>query len=352
MKFILLIFFILIIQILNCQMFAQNINSDYNLDSLSDYIRTKSGNFLIGELKGSDKGKIIFDIDDIETDEIDLEDISEIIAKSTDFQVDMEDNKRVVGKIDKSNKPGCFMIYNSTDTFEYYIEDIVLLRRFESIFSDRFDGYLNISYSYNNSSGVGRLNFSNEFTYENANFYFFLPGSVSLTLDDGEKTIDQIDVILGGYYDLNENWLLLQFFEYQKINSLGIESRMISISSGGRRIVHNTFLDLNLLTGISFQKEYAINGTVGSLQAEIPLVVDFRLGISDPELTLTGLSVFYTSLSVKDRYRFDTRANLSYEFIDNFTIGTQLSLNFDSKPLDPTQKQTNIDVSVTFGIDF
>lgn len=351
---ILIILVSLIFQISDSSMKAQIINSYDDLDSLSsdyDFLRTNTGNFLIGELKYASKGKLSFDIEDVEQDDINLEDVSAIIAKSLDFQIDIEGKGRVVGKIDKGDVPGYFKVYSSTDTAMYLIEDIVLLKQIKTLFWDRVDGSISIGYSYNNSSDVGRLNLSDEFSYKTVNLEIFQPSSISLTFAEGTKSVDLIDIGLGGYYDFYAKWLALQYFEYQKINSFGLSDRGVTITSAGRRIVHNTFLDLNILTGITFQKEIAANGVVGGLQAEIPLVVDFNLGIISPELNLKGLTFFFASLAVKDRYRIDSKINFYYDTDIDITIGLQLTYQYDSKPLDPTQRNSNVDISTTLSFD-
>jgi hypothetical protein len=163
---------------------------------------------------------------------------------------------------------------------------------------------------------------------------------------------DRIDAGLGGMYAFEGTWIAMQYFQYQKIPAIGVDDRWVSITGGGRRIVHNRILDLSLLTGISFQKEYAINGTAGDVQTEIPVVLDFGFGMPTARLEFAGQVIYYHSLSESGRHRYDGRLNLDYEVIKNFKIGLQFLYNFDSQPLDPTSERTDRSTSFTVGYTF
>jgi Protein of unknown function, DUF481 len=319
---------------------------------IADYIKTRNGSVLLGRLKGGERGWVSFEIVDVEEDEVKLIDIAELRAGSSEFQVDIEHVGRVVGKIAAADKPGYFTIDKAGETITAPLTDIILLKRIELKFMERLDGYLGAGYSYTNASGIGRLNLTEAVIYGTEKFRVFQYGIAVYTLGDDWSAADQIDSGLGGMLGLKGRWLALQYFQYQKIHATGIESRVVSISGAGMRLVHNRWLDLGAVTGITLQKERAENGTEADLQSEIPLFLDFKLGIVRQRLELSGTSIFYTSLSVNDRYRFDNRLKLEYEPIKHLKIGLQGLFNRDTKPLDPTKDGTNWNLSVNFGYTF
>jgi Protein of unknown function, DUF481 len=86
------------------------------------------------------------------------------------------------------------------------------------------------------------------------------------------------------------------------------------------------------------------------VQSEIPVIVDFALGLPPSGLELTAKAIYYDSLSISGRYRVDGRADLAYEMFKNFKIGVQYLYNYDSKPMDPTAENT--DRATTFSVGY
>lgn len=333
------------------QLLAQSTAID-TLLTKADILKTKNGNFVIGQLKTAERGKLAFKIVDIEEEEIKLKDIAEIRAKTADFQVDIRGHKRFVGRIESGGKPGSFMAYNARDTIIAPITDIIQLKRVELSFLERFDGYINLGFTYSDASKISRFTLNNATIYGTEKYKFFQTGSVILTLGDNVSGVDRVDLGLGGFYGLNDRWLVLQYFQYQKIQSMGLKSRISSISGAGLRLAHTRTLDFNAISGITLQKEWAISGVEAKLQAEIPLLFDFKLGIITPKLELSGMAIIFGSLSVPNRIRLDDRISLTYEAIKDFTIGLQGLYNYDTDPISIGQSKQDLNISVTLGLKF
>jgi hypothetical protein len=292
------------------------------------------------------------DISVLDEQEIDLEDVAELRAKSTVFQIDIQNIGRIIGKIDASKKEGNCKIYTLSDTLEIPLTDIVLLKRISKDFEDHFEEWAALAFSFSTSSGISRLTFGNETAYETEKFKLFETASIMLTRDTGKIVIDMADVTIGGQIEIKEVWMAYQAFEYQIIRSAGLNDRYITFTGFGRRLVHNRIFDLNILTGIDFMKEYASDGKVGNVQAEIPLMVSYDLKIIDPGIELSGASVYYHSLSVPGRHRIDSYLRFNYEIADGFTVGILSSFTYDNIPLYKEGKKSDFNISLAFGYEF
>jgi hypothetical protein len=322
---------------------AGDVGAVVSLDSLpaaADVIRMKNGSILVGKLSGAKLGMIDFEIAGIGDVEIKSHEIAGIRAANADFQIDVENSKRVVGKI----RPDVESVVP--------MSDVIRLKRVDRTLLEKLDGYVGIGYSYTSQSDVRRLSLNELVTYATDRYRIFQHFSLVNTDTPADSGTDRIDAGLGGLYAAQGKWLALQYFQYQKIPSTGISDRWVSITGGGRRIVHNRAVDLNLLTGITMQKEYAENGDVADVQYEIPVVLDLAIGVPVSGLKLTGQAIYYDSLSVSGRQRFDGRLNLDYEVIKNFKIGLQYLYNHDSKPLDPLAENSDSSTTMTAGYTF
>ncbi|MEN9569041.1 MAG: hypothetical protein RL172_272 [Bacteroidota bacterium] len=348
-------FIVLLTGLVACQYSKAQVAGPMPADSLlkvADFIKTKNGNSLLGRLKSGALGKIIFEIVDVEEDPIKLKDIAVIRAKSGQFEVDVKGHKRITGTIETTGQPGYFKINNGTDSIQGLLTDIILIKRIELKLMERLDGYLGVGYSYTSASGISRFNFTNALIYGTEKIKLFQHSATLLTLGDGQDGVDRIDAGVGGLLGIKGKYLALQYFQYQKILATGIDTRWLSLTGGGIRLVHSRALDFSLLTGISFMREKTVKGVLADIESEIPLMADFKLGISIPKLSITNAAIFYKSLTSGSRYRFDERLKIDYELIKNFTFGAQLLYNHDSKPIDITQKKSDVNISLNLGYKF
>jgi Protein of unknown function, DUF481 len=323
-----------------------------SIPAAADVIRMKNGSLLLGKLSGATLGVLAFEIVDIGETEVKLKDVAQIRASNADFQVDSEGRKRLVGRIRPDVTAGSLVVASATGDVTIPFTEIIRLKRVDQTLLEKLDGYVGVGYSFTSASDVTRWSLTEFATYATADWRIFQHLSVINTETPTKSGTDRIDAGLGGFYAVEGTWIAMQYFQYQKIPSIGVDDRWVSITGGGARIVHSRVLDLSLLSGITFQKERGINGADGGVQSEIPVVLDFAFGMPTVRLDFTGQAIYYHSLSEPGRDRYDARLNLNYELIKNFKIGLQFLYNFDSEPLDPTSERTDRSTSFTVGYTF
>jgi Protein of unknown function, DUF481 len=316
----------------------------------ADVIWMKTGSVLLGKLSGANLGIVEFEIAGIGEVEIKAHEIARIRASNADFQVDVDGRGRIVGRIRPEVAAGNLLVATSTGDVVVPFSQAGRLKRIDQTLLEKLDGYVGVGYSYTSDSGVRRINVNQFMTYATTTFRIFNHFSLINTRARGADDSDRIDTGLGYLYGIHGNWLLLQYLQYQKIPATGVRDRYVSVTGAVRRIVHNHMMDLNLLAGINFQQEYDDNGERSDVQSEIPVIVDFALGLPPSGLELTAKAIYYDSLSISGRYRVDGRADLAYEMFKNFKIGVQYLYNYDSKPMDPTAENT--DRATTFSVGY
>jgi Protein of unknown function, DUF481 len=323
-----------------------------SIPAAADVIRMKNGSLLLGKLSGATLGVLSFEIVDVGETEVKMKDVAQIRASNADFQVDSEGRKRLVGRIRPDVTAGSLVVVSATGDVVIPFSQIIRLKRVDQTLLEKLDGYVGIGYSFTSASDVTRWSLTEFSTYATANWRLFQHLSVINTETPVKSGTDRIDAGLGGFYAFDGTWIAMQYFQYQKIPSIGVDDRWVSITGGGKRIVHSRVLDLSLLSGITFQKEHGINGAEGGWQSELPVVLDFAFGMPTARLDFAGQAIYYHSLSESGRHRYDARLNLNYEMIKNFKIGLQFLYNFDSEPLDPTSERTDRSTSLTVGYTF
>jgi hypothetical protein len=169
--------------------------------------------------------------------------------------------------------------------------------------------------------------------------------------DSGYST-DRLDTGLGGLLGLEGRWLAMQYFQYQEIPSVGLDSRWSSITGGGLRLVHEPTMDLNLLTGLALQRETDSSGDRSATLRELPVVLDWQLGMPKLDLELHVIAIHYEGLTESDRRRTDLRLRLEHEIAENLTLGLQFLFNHDNEPLDPAESNTDRSLILSVGYQF
>jgi hypothetical protein len=322
------------------------------IPAAADVIRMKNGSVLLGKLSGAKLGVIDFEIADIGETAIKLHEVAAIRASNADFEIDAEGRERIIGRIHPDIAAGSLMVMNANGPTVIPMSEIIRVKRIDQTLLEKLDGYVGVGYSYTTNSGVRRLSITQLVTYATESYRVFQYYSQVNTDTPGSSGTDRIDAGLGGYFDVRGTWMGLQSFMYQKIPATGVDDRWVSITGFGRRIVHNRVMDLSLLSGITLQKEHALNGDRSDVEYEIPVLLDFAVGIPKSGFDLAGLATYYESLSTSGRHRFDGRLSLDYEIVKNFKIGLQYLYNYDSTPLDPAAGTSDQSTSLTAGYTF
>lgn len=318
----------------------------------ADGIQLKTGSVLIGQLASVEKGKVRFKIGDVGEEEIRIVKIAYLKAISGEFLLDLQgDRKRYYGKLDTGSRAGYCRLVNDSGSRELALADIIYLQRKEITFQERFDGAINIGYSYTTSNNIGRFTIGNLAMYGNDRYKIFQHFTGIYTTGDGNG-MERIDAGLGGYYVFEGRWLVLQYLQWQRLLATGVNGRSISSTGAGFRIAHNRWTDLSALSGISFQKENAINGVSGSIHAELPIIVDWKVVLPVPELTMRTMAIYFSNLSEPGRHRWDLRSNIDIEIFKSFTAGAQVLYNAENRPLVTTAHNSDINFSLVFGYKF
>jgi hypothetical protein len=120
-----------------------------------DFVRLTDGDAFHGKLEYAEKGTLTIDPTTMDEQEIDFEDIAEIRAASSNFQIDIEGKGRVIGRIYPAKKDGFCLIRSITDTLTIPFTDIVDLKRISKDFSDRFDEWVALGFHLPVQAGSG-----------------------------------------------------------------------------------------------------------------------------------------------------------------------------------------------------
>jgi metallo-beta-lactamase class B len=320
----------------------------------ADMIRLKTGTVMFGRLKSASYGMLLFDLVSVGDTEIKIQEVTQLVASSADFELDMNGQERQTGKIGAGTMAGEFVFTpegGAPSTLA--LAEVVKVKRVELELLERLDGIVGAGYGYSSGTDSQQLSTISYATYSAGSYR--LTGYYGLVMADAPgqslQTV-RMEAGLGGLVSFSGRWLAMQYFLYQEIPVMGVNSRYVSITGGGRRLVHNPRMDLDIGTGIVVQRENPAGGPAREEQYELPIVLNLQYGLPRHQSRIGVNSVFYHSISESDRNRLDVRTSLTHELFTNFTFGLEVLYNWDSDPIAPGADDSSTTVSFQAGYKF
>jgi metallo-beta-lactamase class B len=320
----------------------------------ADMIRLKTGTVLFGRLKSASYGMLLFDLVGVGDTEIKIREVTQLVASSADFELDMNGKDRQTGRIGAGTTAGEFVFTPENGTpGTLALADVVKVKRVELKLLERLDGILGAGFGYSSGTDSQQLSMISYGTYSAGSYR--LTGYYGLVMADAPgqslQTV-RMEGGLGGQVSFGGKWLALQYFLYQEIPVMGVNSRYASITGGGWRLVHNPRMDLDIGTGIVVQRENPAGGPARDAQYELPIVFGLQYGFPKYQSRFGLNSVFYHSLSDADRNRLDVRMSLTHELFTNFTFGLEVLYNWDSDPIAPGAEDSSTTATFQAGYKF
>ncbi len=333
LKFPGLVFFILIL--------------NFPLSGQQDTLIFKNGDQLIGEVKSMDRGVVLIETDYSDSDfKIKWVDVKEIYS-TTRFLISLYEGARINGTLKTLSADKISISADDGDIFEVGLSEIVYLNGLKSKFWDRVDASIDIGLK------VTKANKLRQFSIQSALGYLADKWSTDLYYNDLLSSQDSIsdtrrkDGGVNYRFYLPRDWYASPELTYLSNTEQALQSRVTAKLSLGKFIVHTNNLYWGVSAGTSLLKEAFTNDAESRNSAEMLLGTEVNLFDIGDLSFLSNLSV-YPSLTEKKRFRSDFKIDAKYEFLDDFYIKFNLTLNYDNQPA-VVGKETDYVYGISFG---
>lgn len=317
----------------------------------SDTLFLRNGQILIGKVKSISQGIVEFDDKDLSLQNIKYTKVRTINAYSRRFRIQTTDKKLYIGTI----KPSDFNTVVIDDGYiekTYRMNDIYLLVSLENRLIKKIRGTISFGYSFTKSSDIGRLNSDTNLKFTENNYSIYLAGTSSMTQNEGEFSVDNVNQTVYGLYDvttlLNTGILL----NYQRNIGLGLNWRIQQGAAIGYHLLMKDNLQGNFLSGAAISQESDLEQTKSGTLFEIPAIFNLQFFMySQPNLQFSiNQSVFF-GISQEGRIRADGNYRVNWEIVSNFIVGLQFYFNSDNKELAGSE-ENNFDYSTVFNLGY
>jgi hypothetical protein len=314
----------------------------------SDEVIFKSGQKLIGEIKGLDKGILKFNTDETGTISVKWVKVSGLSSPSR-FRVEAGTGLIFVGSIEKASEENKVVIVTDTGKILLGLDLIVTITPFERRRLDRFKGYLDVGFSLQRAQRQTTFLLGTNVSYRTSKWNLVLNASSYLSKQETVPRTTRNDVGLSAQRDMKKRWVAVVMTGFQQNAELGLDRRL-SLGGGlGHKLIWTNNMIFTVAAGaIGIDEKYS-DAAASAQSAEAIFsgsLSAFRYTF--PKLNFLVSAKIFPSLTDWGRVRAELDTSLSYELISDFTIGLSGFYTLDSRP--PTEGARKHDYGFTTSI--
>lgn len=317
-----------------------------------DRVVLNNGVALEGEIKEARRGEVSFDNEELDVVTIDLDDVRELTSPGF-FEV-----TDAVGQVYRgalvAGDSGTVLVGQGDQTTLLNISDIVHMLSFDAGFWGRTNGHVDLGADMAAASSLRSLLLGGLFTYRGPRWgtRHSIDGYWQRQTTAGDLGAELVRTthrlaLNSSVSRFLGRWAVQASVDAEQNEELGLQSRLQIGLLGAYRVVRNQSVELSAGTGLGDNAENYV-GEVTSRSAEIiaAAVLDvFDIGDVDVYTSV----LLYANTSEGGRFRGAVDGRISWEIIEDFTIGLSLVERLDSRPPARGTRKRDFQYGLTLG---
>ena len=310
-----------------------------------DSLTLLNGNEVTCEIRGLSRGVLTAKTDSLSQVSIRWEDVTRIRSAHV-FEILLTDRTVHFGALD-SNTSGNLVL---SGTAPIPLHDIVALTPIESRFAKRFDGSVDMGYSFMQSESTTQLNFAGEVGYTTRRRALDLDASSNLVIRDKTDSTRRIQADLTYTETLSRGYFALGVGQFSMNDELNLLQRYLGGGALGRYLVRTNRSMFSASGGGALSSE-RYSGTERHNNGEILLALNTQLfRLYSPKLDITGDFRFWQNVTTSARFRIDANAKAKIEVYKDMFVSFSFFDNYDRK--NPTTALPINDYGVVLSVGY
>lgn len=303
-----------------------------NVTAQSDSLIFTNGNYIIGEIKGMDRGIITVETDYSDNDfKIEWGGIKEIYSV-TYFLITLNDGQRYNGKIESDRQGIINIITDDQGSVQVNTDDIVFLDSVDKGFWSQFYASIDIGFDMAKANNFRQLSVRSNLGYLAKRWSLNAIFNTLFSEQDDIESINREDGELTFKYYLPKDWYTVTSITFLSSTEQKIELRTTGNLGMGKFVIHTNRTYWGINAGASFNNENFSDDSgdrkswEGFLGTELNMfdIGDFNL--------MTNL-VAYPSITESGRWRADFNLDTKYDLPMDFYIKASITVNYDNRPV-------------------
>jgi len=332
----------------------------------TDSVTVRSGNRVVGEITGLQRGQLEFSTDEMGTVYVKW---PEVVTVRTDkmFEIQLGDGTVYFGSLG-SGEQESVVVTTDSGTVVLPTQSIVSLARLKPTFWRALDGSLNLGFDFTQQDASTDLNVNGNVRYASRmdvddaqTSLGLVAGKFNMTKlvfnatfsrQDDTNDIERYSATLSNLRQLEDNWFWLIGLAGNRNSQLSLDFRGTVAGGVGRYFVRSNKLDLGLWIGPAYSREQF---TGESPDNSIPLILAadaeyFTWGALDTNVS-SQLSVT-PILNQWGRWRLNFSLTASREVVSNIYVNVGVTEAYDSEPTAADANKNDFSFTTSFGWSF
>lgn len=312
----------------------------------TDVVVLRNGDRLTCELKSLDRGRIEVKTDDMGTIAIEWDKVARVTAPRV-FEVETSDGQRYVGAL-SAPEDGKLTVTGTSGAATLVAYQVVAIDPIGRSFFKRWDGSLDVGFSYVKSSGVTQFTLGTQALYRKPSFELTYELSAFFTrerdADDSERIASNIAYVKL----LQRRWEASGLVFLERNPDLGFDARTGVAGLLSRRLVATNRARFAMGGGLAVSREAALDGSVAVNLDGVGVLGGSFFTYDSPKTDITYAVTAFPGLSQWGRIRLEPRINARRELWSDFTLSVTAYDSYDNRP--PVEGVSTNDVGVTLSI--
>ena len=315
-----------------------------------DIIHLANGDFVTGEVKNLQRGKLSYGTDSMGTISVEWDEILSVEAKQY-YRLETSDGTKYFGSLNQGSVDGKLLVVRGGATTELAMLDIVRIQTIENTWREQIDSTLKTGYSYTKASEIERFNLNYDAIYirELSRTNFGLGGLVT---DDGDETTSQWTAYIDYRYWLKNRNYWLALGSAERNDELGLDARLLGGGGFGHRFWQTNASELFGETGVVVNHTENSDGTKDTALEGL-----LRSGWSiyiyhTPKRRLDTTLALFPGITELGEYRTDFDITLRQEIIEDFFWDLSFFHKYDSDVSDSDASNSDYGINTSLGFEF
>jgi hypothetical protein len=303
----------------------------------TDVVILENGDHITGEIKLLARGRLSYSTDDMGTLSIEWEKIVRISSRHY-HEVELVSGLRYFGNLQEADTGQVVVsLAEQSDTLD--LARIVRIEPIESSFLQRFNGRIDLGFTYQSASRIMQLSLGGEVNYRTQKWKHKLNFDAYFQDQEAASSTKRSSLGFLGQRFLARKWSGFVGSSLEQNQELNLDLRILLSAGGGLYFVQTNHAIFNVLGGLSVTDERFTGEADRSNSLEALLAVEYSYFRFDSPKTDLSTSLFaYPSLTDFGRVRLDFDVYVSYEILSDFTIGLTIFDKFDNRASEGTAK--------------
>ncbi len=314
----------------------------------TDVLILGNGDHITGEIKKLDRGQLEYSTDDMGRLFIEWDEIARLTSINF-FEIELDTGRKYFGNLPQAGEDQKLVVALDARSDTLELIHIVKITPIKARFWSRFDGNVDVGFSFAQANNVLQLSLGATVKYRVAHYFTTLTYSSYFQDQDELDSTDRVSVTLSFRRFMGRKWNALIFGKVEQNEELNLDLRT---SLGGGPLWGAIQTNRKLLlagAGLLVSREQ-FTGLDPRVNLEGLLALDFEaFRFDDPELDLSVTLTVYPGITDWGRLRLQLNATGRYELVSDFFLGLTLFESYDNGG---TQAAAINDFAVTLSIGY